>query len=414
VELQNKKAFSGKDLRLPYVGLEHIAQGAPTLLGTADSSSSVSVNSLFEKDDILFGKLRPNLRKSLRAPFRGYCSTDILVLRCREGIVPGFAGHVFQWQRVFAAASATAAGTRMPRASWDDLKRLYVFAPKSELAQEAIATVLNAVEDAIAKTGAVIVKLRQLRSGMLDDLLTRGLDEKGQLRDPVALPEWFQESPVGRIPKVWRFSAFSEVLDRIDSGKSPDYADCPAPPGEWGLLKVSAIWPEGFRANENKWVTKAMHKNQAYEVQDGDLLISRSNTYALVGLVCLVRKPPPRLLLCDKTLRLRVRLTCASPHFFALLLQTRSARRQIEIHATGTSGSMKNISQNVIRSLKLAYPLPEEQHRVLRELAPLDESLAALGREFDKLTSIKSGLTTDLLTGRVRVPESILSTEAPG
>ncbi len=75
---------------------------------------------------------------------------------------------------------------------------------------------------------------------------------------------------------------------------------------------------------------------------------------------------------------------------------------------------MKNISQNVIRSLKLAYPLPEEQHRVLRELALLDESLAALGREFDKLTSIKSGLTTDLLTGRVRVPESILSTEAPG
>ncbi len=163
MELQNKKAFSGKDLRLPYVGLEHIAQGAPTLLGTADSSSSVSVNSLFEKDDILFGKLRPNLRKSLRAPFRGYCSTDILVLRCREGIVPGFAGHVFQWQRVFAAASATAAGTRMPRASWDDLKRLYVFAPKSELAQEAIATVLNAVEDAIAKTGAVIVKPRKVQ-----------------------------------------------------------------------------------------------------------------------------------------------------------------------------------------------------------------------------------------------------------
>jgi type I restriction enzyme S subunit len=188
------------------------------------------------------------------------------------------------------------------------------------------------VDEAIAKTEAVIAKLRQVRAGLLHDLLTRGFDEHGQLRDPIAHPEQFQDSPLGRIPRGWCFSKFEKVLEGIDAGKSPDYPDQPAPPGEWGVLKVSAVWPEGFRPLENKWVTKPMHQNPAYEIREADLLISRSNTYELVGLVCFVRYAPPQLMLCDKTLRLRLRADRGLNLFFALLLQTRSARSQIEIN----------------------------------------------------------------------------------
>jgi len=66
VALQTEKIVTNKDSHLPYIGLEHIAQGSPKLLGTAESSSSLSTNSVFAQDDILFGKLRPNLRKSIR------------------------------------------------------------------------------------------------------------------------------------------------------------------------------------------------------------------------------------------------------------------------------------------------------------------------------------------------------------
>src|SRR5213594_1380456 len=86
VALQTEKIVANKDSHLPYVGLEHIAQGSPKLLGIAESTSSSSTNSVFAQDDILFGKLRPNLRKSIRAPFAGYCSTDILILRCLDGV----------------------------------------------------------------------------------------------------------------------------------------------------------------------------------------------------------------------------------------------------------------------------------------------------------------------------------------
>ena len=59
------------------------------------------------------------------------------------------------------------------------------------------------MDEAIAKTEAVIAKLKQVRAGLLHDLLTRGLDEHGQLRDPIAHPEQFQDSPLGRIPREW-------------------------------------------------------------------------------------------------------------------------------------------------------------------------------------------------------------------
>lgn len=273
--------------------------------------------------------------------------------------------------------------------------------------QSRIAAVLDTVDEAIAKTEAVIAKLRQVRAGLLHDLLTRGLDAHGQLRDPMAHPEQFRHSPLGQIPREWHYSKFDEVLEGIDAGKSPDYPDYPAPPGEWGVLKVSAILPEGFRPHENKWVTKAIHQVPAYQVRDGDLLISRSNTYELVGLVCLVENTPPRVILCDKTLRLRLKPQRGINPFFCLVLQSRPARTQIEINATGTSGSMKNISQDVIRTLRLAYPEVEEQRRILEALKPANDELTALQRELRKLTNLKSGLTTDLLTGIVRVPETI-------
>lgn len=290
-----------------------------------------------------------------------------------------------------------------------DLLSLSLSYPKESVAQSRIAAVLDTIDAAIAKTEAVIAKLKQIRAGLVHDLLTRGLDENGQLRDPVAHPEEFKDSPVGRIPRKWTYSLFEAVLDGIDAGSSPDYPDYPAPPGQWGVLKVSAVWPEGFRPEENKWVTKSIHQEPKFEVCDGDLLISRSNTYALVGLVCIARTPPPHLMLCDKTLRLRLDPLLGLNPFFVLLLQTQAARTQIEINATGTSGSMKNISQGMIRGLRMAYPAIEEQQRILDAIAPVEMELDALQRERLKLASLKSGLTTDLLTGRIRVPEGMLA-----
>jgi len=74
----------------PYVGLEHLVQGFPAFVGRGTESDIRSSKTAFKVGDILFGKLRPYLRKGAQADFDGISSTDILVFRAEELCESGF------------------------------------------------------------------------------------------------------------------------------------------------------------------------------------------------------------------------------------------------------------------------------------------------------------------------------------
>ena len=158
------------------------------------------------------------------------------------------------------------------------------------------------------------------------------------------------------------------LLTGIDVGRSPDLEDTPAGLGQWGVLKVSAVTNDGFRPNENKVVRSPSLYNPAFCVRQGDLLITRANTSALVGQSCVVGDTPPGLMLCDKTLRLRVNKRLAPTRYLQLALVHPSVRRQIENAATGTSGSMKNISQQSIKRLMIPVGSMTEMQRIVEIL----------------------------------------------
>ena len=67
-----------------YLGLEHLASGFPALVGRGTESDIHSSKTSFRSGDVLFGKLRPYLRKSVLVGEDGICSTDILVFRATE------------------------------------------------------------------------------------------------------------------------------------------------------------------------------------------------------------------------------------------------------------------------------------------------------------------------------------------
>jgi type I restriction enzyme S subunit len=90
--------------------------------------------------------------------------------------------------------------------------------PFSEQLQ--IAHILDTVDEAIQRTEQLIAKLKAIKQGLLHDLLTRGLDENGQLRDPIAHPEQFKDSPLGRIPKGWKVSIVSD-FGEVVTGTTP-------------------------------------------------------------------------------------------------------------------------------------------------------------------------------------------------
>jgi len=157
------------------------------------------------------------------------------------------------------------------------------------------------------------------------------------------------------------------LLD-IQAGKSFQTAEVLAGPDELGVLKVSAVTWSDFRPEEAKALTDAYEPADSHRVRNGDFLISRANTKEFVGAVVLVDRDYPFRLLSDKTLRLVVDESRVCKEFLLFALRTSKARDHIEHFATGTSDSMRNISQGVITSIPLHLPGLEIQRQIAARL----------------------------------------------
>ena len=146
-----------------------------------------------------------------------------------------------------------------------------------------------------------------------------------------------------------------DVLLGIETGKSFQTSETPARADELGVLKVSALTWSEFRPEEAKAVVNYEPEDN-HRVRAGDLLISRANTRELVGAVVLVEKDYPYRLLSDKTLRLIIDAKKADKSFLLYALRSSASRTHIENFATGSSDSMRNISQAVISSIPIKLP----------------------------------------------------------
>jgi len=78
--------------------------------------------------------------------------------------------------------------------------------------QRRIVEVLDTLDEAIRKTAQVVAKLQQMKQGLLHDLLTRGIDDNGELRDLERHPEQFKKSPLGKIPREWEARPLGKLL----------------------------------------------------------------------------------------------------------------------------------------------------------------------------------------------------------
>ncbi|MEU9463395.1 restriction endonuclease subunit S [Streptomyces sp. NPDC048312] len=192
--------------------------------------------------------------------------------------------------------------------------------------------------------------------------------------------------------------ALDHYLRDIDTGKSPVAENTPAGDGEWGVLKVSAVQEGWFQSRENKVIRDAAHIQPRFEVRPGDLLMTRANTEALVGLACIAETPPPRLMLSDKTLRLVVDEGVADPAFVSLALLRPAVRNQVRAMATGTSAGMKNISQRQIRQLRVPRASLEQQRRIVAVHAAFERRIGALEQVLGKLDLAREALSSQALS----------------
>jgi type I restriction enzyme, S subunit len=392
-------------MRPPYskqilIAPDHVESGTGRLieLRTANDQGASSGKYVVKPGDVVYSKIRPALRKAVLADFEGLCSADMYPMTPSDEIDSRYLLALLLSEQFSRFAESVSGRSGIPKINRRELEEFSVpLPPIGE--QRRIAKILDSMDEKIETDTRWLEKQRELRIASIRQLVDAGL----ACFDGIETSE-LRRLGARRSIGSWSLIPLGSVLAGIDAGNSPDLADVPAGSGEWGVLKVSAVGEDGFRPEENKVVRNRRLCAPSICVRSGDLLMTRANTSELVGRSCIVDDAPPGLMLCDKTLRLRVDERSVPTRYIHIALGLAEVRRQIEIAATGTSGSMKNISQQSIRQLMIPMGSPEDVKRVV-EIDTLHEAqISALRREVEGLRLLKQGLMDDLLTGRVRVP----------
>ena len=128
-----------------FVGLENIESDTGRLIGNplTQYSTIKSNKNIYKKGDLLYRKLRPNLNKLYLAQEDGICSTDILVLRCKDRNLNSFYAYYMRTKKFNSEVLKTVSGQQLPRTKWDLIKAIKVPIPKDK---EEINTQLKKLE----------------------------------------------------------------------------------------------------------------------------------------------------------------------------------------------------------------------------------------------------------------------------
>jgi len=205
----------------------------------------------------------------------------------------------------------------------------------------------------------------------------------------------------------WPIVALRKIISDLEAGVSVNAFDIAVVDDrEIGVLKVSCVSRGRFLPRENKRVIPRDLSRVAVSPKKGDIVISRANTFDLIGACGYVEEDYPNLFLSDKLWRVVLaEPEVDSARWLIALLNSGMLRREFYRRATGTSGSMKNISKQSLLAIQVPRPPGELQARLGTAFEQLDKWAMQLECALRAKRSYKRGLTQQLLTAERRFPQ---------
>ena len=301
----------------------------------------------------------------------------------------------------FQGLRACITGSAQPQIIGSDLRRVRIsLPPKSE--QHRIAEILDTLDDAIQKTEQLIAKLKQIKQGLLHDLLTRGIDENGKLRDPIAHPEQFKDSVFGKMPVGWSAITIGDVLEGVIDfrGRTPKKlgmnwggGNIPALSAnnvEMGKINLSKETYYGSDNLYRKWMTSG-------DAKRGDIVMTMEAPLGNIAQIPDER----RYILSQRTILLKTRRDLIDNDFLRYQLMSDQFQGSLVRESTGTTAT--GIQRAKLVRIAIKVPSLDEQRMITESLQAVDENLASEETNLAKLNALKKGLMHDLLTGKVRV-----------
>lgn len=386
------------DTKVSFIKMEDVSNSARVTRKHIRSYSEVVKGfTKFNDHDVLVAKITPCFENGKGGYAEelvngtGFGSTEFHVLRAKDHSDSKYLYQYTNYDAFRLAAEASMCGTGGQRRVQTEFIKTHKvsFPPLPE--QKKIAAILTSVDDVIEKTQAQIDKLKDLKTAMMQELLTRGVGVDGKPHTE------FKDSPVGKIPKGWEVVTLGDITEESVFGprfSSSEYAI----DGNIGCIRTTDM-DENWDINYST-APRAKLNHQEFEkhfLRDGDLLVTRSGT---CGLVDVFKEQSLPMVAAAFLIRFRL-ITSVNPYFVRYLMMSSSIQENVQLLASG--GVQKNLSGTSLKTLKLPMPSVEEQNQVVNAIESINRSIASVQRKQFANKVLKKALMQDLLTGKVRV-----------
>lgn len=266
--------------------------------------------------------------------------------------------------------------------------------PVSQPEQVKIAEALSTVDWAIEQTEALTAKQQRIKTGLMQDLLTRGIDEHGNLRSEAT--HEFKDSPLRRIPVEWGVIDFGDVGDWF-SGGTPSKAN-----SRFWNGGVPWVCPKDMKQFE---LSSSIDTITEHAVATGARLMPKGTVFIVIRGMILAHTFPvgytTREVAFNQDVKAIVTKAGLDGRFLAYWLVSHS-HEFLKLATTATHGT-KRFDMDELRAIPIGVPQPDEQKAIIRVFDEQQVLIDETQAHAHKLQSLKAGLMQDLLTGDRRV-----------
>lgn len=273
-------------------------------------------------------------------------------------------------------------GTALKQLPIKSLREVSVLIPAIK-EQQKIAEILSSVDAAIEKTEQVIAKTEEVKKGLMQQLLTKGIGHTE-----------FKESLFGLIPNDWMLVSLSEVADvRDGTHDSPKYQSSGIP-----FITSKNLRNGKIDFSDCNYITIEDHKKFSVRsfVEKGDILF---------GMIGTIGSPVIVDIDIDFSIKnvalIKLNKDIVDNRYMKYLLESNLIQKEFSRVSDG--GVQKFVALSTIRKLKVPLPNLYEQQKIAKILLNQDSYLDSQFKKLSYLQEIKKGLMQQLLTGQVRV-----------
>ena len=257
--------------------------------------------------------------------------------------------------------------------------------------QEKIASILSTVDEQIDNVDALIEKNKELKKGLMQTLLTKGI---GHTK--------FKKTEIGEIPEEWSIKTIGDVINLIKSGLSRSLKD-----EDIGIPCIRSNNINNYKFDKSDLKYWFLEDNKGanindYILREGDILVNFINSLAQIGKTCLYKDIGRPVIYTTNIFRMNLNEQIILNKYFYYISQTEMYNNEIKL-ITKPAVNQASFTVADFKSIKISVPPINEQIRIVSILSEVDEKIEEHENKKKKLEELKKGLMQQLLTGMIRV-----------